>query len=298
MRRILLPTTALLVAAIALAGCSAGAGSSDSGGGAPAPAQDSDNGSISSESSGGDVAVSPEFESTDRQVITTGYVTVTVDDPIAGAREAVRITESVGGRVDSRNEYAADDSSGGSATLTLRIPSDDLTATLDKLKALGVVEEVSLNASDVTMQSLDLDARISSMADSIARLQALVPTAASLDDLITLETAISDRQAQLESMQSEQRYLADQVSMSSITFNLVEEYIPPVPEVEGSDPGAAFQRGLVALATFFGGLITVLAFMAPGLAVLAVIAAIVIVIVRLVRRRGRTTPTPPATPAA
>ncbi len=288
MRRILLPTTALLAAAIALAGCSAGAGSDESGGGAPAPMQGSDSGEM--QSSDGDAtktefATSPEFA--DRQVITTGYVTVTVEDPIDGAREAVRITESVGGRVDGRSEYAADDRSGGSATLTLRIPSDDLTATLDKLKALGEVEEVSLNASDVTMQSLDLDARISAMAASIARLEALVPGAASLDDLITLETAISDRRAQLESMQSEQRYLADQVSMSTITLNLVTEYVPVV-EVQEGDPLTALKNGFAALASFFVGLVTVLAFMTPGLIVLAIIAAIVIVIVRLVKRRKRT----------
>jgi hypothetical protein len=288
MRRILLPTTALLAAVIALAGCSAGAGSDESTiGGAPAPAQDSDAGDFSSESSDGS-AVSPELEIVDRQVITTGYVTVTVDDPLDGAREAVRITESVGGRVDGRSEYAGDGTSGASATLTLRIPSDSLTETLDKLKELGEVEEVSLNANDVTMQSLDLDARISALSASIARLEALVPGAASLEDLITLETAISDRRAQLESLESERRYLADQVSMSTITFNLVSEYIPPVPEVEGSDPGAAFQRGLVALATFFGGLLTVLAFMAPGLLVLGVLAAITIVVIRLVRRRKST----------
>ena len=282
MRRILLPTTALLVAAFALTGCAAAApGYTESSDGAPAPMTDSDTSEMSSEGSGGDAAA---IEFADRQVITTGYVTITVEDPITGAREAVRITESVGGRVDARSEYAADDQSGGSATLTLRIPSDDLTATLDKLKELGVVEEVSLNANDVTMQSLDLDARIAAMAASIARLEALVPGAASLDDLITLETAISDRRAQLESMQSEQRYLADQVSMSTITLNLVTEYVPVV-EVQEGDPLTALQNGFAALASFFVGLITVLAFLTPGLIVLAILAVLVIVIIRLVRRR-------------
>ena len=290
MRRILLPTTALLAAVIALAGCSA-PGADDSSGGAPAPVQNSDSGEMSQESSAdGDAKtgdLTTEFAATDRQVITTGYVTVTVKDPIAGAREAVRITESVGGRVDARNEYAADDSSGGSATLTLRIPSDDLTATLDKLKELGEVEEVSLNANDVTMQSLDLDARISALSASIARLEALVPGAASLDDLITLETAISDRRSQLESMQSEQRYLSDQVSMSTISLNLVTEYVPVV-EVDEGDPLTAFKNGFAALASFFVGLITVLAFMTPGLIVLAILAVIVIVLIRVLNRNKRT----------
>ena len=293
MRRILLPTTALLVAAITLAGCSAGAGSDESGGAAPAPQQqDSQSGEVLPESSSdGDIKTgetTTDFAAVDRQVITTGYVTITVEDPTKGVTEAVRIAESVGGRVDARSEYAADDSSGGSATLTLRIPSDDLTATLDKLKELGEVEEVSLNANDVTMQSLDLDARISAMAASIARLEALVPGAASLDDLITLETAIADRRAQLESMQSEQRYLADQVSMSTITLNLVTEYVPVV-EVDEGDPLTALKNGFAALASFFVGLVTVLAFMTPGLIVLAILAVIVIVLIRVLNRNKRTT---------
>ena len=292
MRRILLPTTALLVAAITLAGCSAGAGSDESGGAAPAPQQqDSQSGEMMPESSDGDIKTedtTTDFATTDRQVITTGYVTITVEDPTKGVTEAVRITESVGGRVDARSEYAADDTSGGSATLTLRIPSDDLTATLDKLKELGEVEEVSLNANDVTMQSLDLDARISAMAASIARLEALVPGAASLEDLITLETAIADRRAQLESMQSEQRYLADQVSMSTITLNLVTEYVPVV-EVDEGDPLTALKNGFAALASFFVGLVTVLAFMTPGLIVLAILAVIVIVLIRVLNRNKRTT---------
>ncbi|MDQ2699024.1 MAG: DUF4349 domain-containing protein [Actinomycetota bacterium] len=284
MRRIILPTTALLVAAFALTGCAAAGGSSDSSDRAPAPMLDSDTSESSAEySSGGDAMA---IDAIDRQVITTGWVTITVDDPIEGAREAVRITESVGGRVDGRSEYAADSTSGGSATLTLRIPSSDLTAALDKLKALGEVEEVSLNANDVTMQSLDLDARITALEASITRLEALVPGAADLDDLITLETAISDRRAQLESLQSEQRYLADQVSMSTVTLNLVTEYVPVV-EVQEGDPLTALQNGFAALASFFVGLITVLAFLTPGLIVLAILPAIVIAIIRVARRRKR-----------
>lgn len=284
MRRILIPTTALLVAAFALTGCSAGGGS-DEYQSAPMTDQGSDSGRVTEYSGGAADAISTEL--LDRQVITTGWVTITVDDPSKDAREAVRITESVGGRVDSRNEYAPDERSGGSATLTLRIPSEALTSTLDKLKELGTVEEVSLSANDVTMQSLDLDARISSLRDSIARLQALVPTAADLDDLITLETAISDRQAQLESMESERRYLADQVSMSTITLNLVSEYVPPAPEVKEGDPLAALQAGFVALATFANGLVTVLAFMAPGLIVLAILAVIVVVLIRVLNRPAK-----------
>jgi hypothetical protein len=145
---------------------------------------------------------------TDRQVIMTGNVTITADDPIAASREAVRIVEAAGGRVDGRTEYAPTGGDKGSASLELRIPADKLTATLDKLEKLGRADEVSLSTSDVTVESQDLDARINALRASIERLDGLIAKAKNIDDLITLEGAISSRQAELESLEAQQRYLA------------------------------------------------------------------------------------------
>ena len=59
----------------------------------------------------------------DRQVIVTGYVDRHRQEPRDAATEAIRITESIGGRVDGRSEYAPIDGDKGSATLTLRLPA-------------------------------------------------------------------------------------------------------------------------------------------------------------------------------
>jgi hypothetical protein len=222
--------------------------------------------------------------SADRQVITTGYVTLTVTDPLKSADDAVRITEQAGGRVDGRNEYAPrDDIDKGSATLTLRIPSDSLTATLDKLRELGTVQEVSLNSNDVTMATQDLDARIKALSASIDRMLVLQSTATDVDSLIQLETAISDRQAQLESLQSERRYYADQVSLSTVTLNLVSEYNAPV-----SEPNT-FLSGLIAgwnaFVAFFAGLLVALGVLLPWLIFAGIITFVVIWLVRWNRRR-------------
>jgi len=280
MRRTLIIPTALLLSALALTGCSAGADSSayDSGGvAAPMPATDTLN----------QEAGSADGQSTvDRSVITTGWVTITVTDPMDAAAEAARITESVGGRIDSRSEYAPRGGDGGSATLTLRIPSKDLTATLDKLKKLGEVQEVSLSATDVTMESQDLDARITSMRASIDRLTALLAGATDTDSLIALETAISDRQGQLESMEAQQRFLADQVSMSTVTLNLVTEQVVADPQP------VTFLDGLVAgwnaFVAFFAGLLVVIGVLIPWLVLAGIITAVVIVIIK--RRKPKATP--------
>jgi len=280
MRRTLIIPTALLLSALALTGCSAGADSSayDSGGvAAPMPATDTLN----------QEAGSADGQATvDRSVITTGWVTITVSDPMDAAAEAARITESVGGRIDSRSEYAPRGGDGGSATLTLRIPSKDLTATLDKLKKLGDVQEVSLSATDVTMESQDLDARITSMRASIDRLTALLAGATDTDSLIALETAISDRQGQLESMEAQQRFLADQVSMSTVTLNLVTEQVVADPQP------VTFLDGLVAgwnaFVAFFAGLLVVIGVLIPWLVLAGIITAVVVVLIK--RRKPKVTP--------
>ena len=280
MRRTLIIPTALLLSALALTGCSAGADSSayDSGGvAAPMPATDTMN----------QEAGSADGQSTvDRSVITTGWVTITVTDPMDAAAETARITESVGGRIDSRSEYAPRGGDGGSATLTLRIPSKDLTATLDKLKKLGEVQEVSLSATDVTMESQDLDARITSMRASIDRLTALLAGATDTDSLIALETAISDRQGQLESMEAQQRFLADQVSMSTVTLNLVTEQVVADPQP------VTFLDGLVAgwnaFVAFFAGLLVVIGVLIPWLVLAGIITAVVVVLIK--RRKPKATP--------
>lgn len=228
----------------------------------------------------------------DRQVITTGWVTVIVEQPLDAAAEAVRITESAGGRVDGRTEYAPVDGRRGSATLTLRLPADRLTAVLEDLKALGEVDEVSLNSSDVTMETRDLDARITALEAAVERLLALLATADTTEALIQLETAITDRQAELESLKSQQRYLADQVSMSTITLNLVSTQDAPVDDPVTFLDG--LEAGWNAFVAFFAGLVVALGVLLPWLVLAGVIAFVIIVIVRARRRAKATPPAPPA----
>lgn len=284
MRRILILPTALIVTTLALAGCSAASdsGSASDSGGRSAPEVVAEG---EMQSSDGSLAVN---DSVDRQVITTGWVTITVDEPMDAATEAIRITEQVGGRVDGRSEFAPIDGDKGSATLTLRLPADTLNSTLDKLKELGDVQEISLNAQDVTMVTQDLDARITALEASIDRLLALLSSATDTDTLITLETAISDRQAQLESMQSERRYYADQVSLSTVTLNLVSVADAPVEQPSNFFTGII--TGWNAFVAFFAGLLVAVGVLLPWIVLAAIITAIVLFAVKRTEKKKAATP--------
>lgn len=286
MRRTLIGTTVLLAATLALTGCASasGGGSVAEDEGNPAPqAPQFDGDASGGDASGGSDGGLVTGDVVDRQVVITGNVTITADDPLKASKEAVRIVEAAGGRIDGRTEYAATDGDKGSAQLELRIPAAKLTAVLDKIEALGRADEVTLSTSDVTVESQDLDARINALRATIGRLNALVEKAKNIDDLITLESAISDRQGELESLEAQQRYLADQVSMSSVSLYLRSDAEAPVTTPDTFWDGLS--AGWNAFVGFWAGLLVVLGVLLPWLITLGLIAVLIIVIARARRRR-------------
>ncbi|SEN39437.1 DUF4349 domain-containing protein [Cryobacterium sp. TMT1-3] len=275
---------AVLLTAVLLAGCTAnssGSVSTDSSGGRVSdgvvPAEGTPDNSVTGTT--GDVNTS------NRDVITTGSMSITAADPVAASESARTITEQAGGRVDSRSENPVTDIQSASATLTLRIPSDELDHTIAELKKLGRVNFVSLTAQDVTQQSQDLDARITALTTSVDRLLALMASATTTADLISIESALSSRQGELESLQSQRDFLSDQIDYSTVQLELVSEGTVAAGGPDNFWTGII--AGWTALVTALGGLLIGLGVALPWLVVLAIFGAIVLLIVRLFARRRK-----------
>jgi hypothetical protein len=285
----------LLVAALALAGCSAASSSDRPAGIVVGSSAEYDRSTVEdaqlADGAGGDAAAPA---AADRSVIVTGWMTVTVDEPGAAADDVVAIAEKAGGRIDGRTEYAPSDTDNGSATLTLRVPSEALDAVVDELKSLGELQDLSLTSSDVTTQVQDVDARVATLRATIERLTALAGSAATTADLIELETAISDRQYELESYEAQQRSLADQVDMSTLELSLITEQ--QTPPTTPDDFGDGVSTGWDAFVAFWAGFLVVIGVLLPWL-VLAVLVLAVILIARRVRRRRRAAPPAPVAEA-
>jgi uncharacterized coiled-coil protein SlyX len=276
--------SAILAAALLLAGCSAGVGATDSGavsdeqGGAPM-APELQGGDAATD---GDSGVSSDEEA--RDVIVTGSMTVTADDPIAAAREAVRLVEAAGGRIDGRTEYAPANGDAGNATLLLRIPAERLQGVLDDLAALGRADEISTSTSDVTVLVTDLESRIETQRGIIDRLNTMFAQAKTIDDLITLETTIAQHQATLEDLEAQQRSVSDQVALSTISLYLRSEAEAPVQEP--MDFLSGLSAGWGAFVAFFSGLLVALGVLLPWLIAAGLISAAIVLIVRRNRRRN------------
>lgn len=296
-------TALLLAAALGLAGCTAfggGSSSSDSGtvsqgGTGQGGTEEAPNGVTAPDVAGGTVAGGTVAEG-ERQVVQTGYATITVSDPAAAADDAARIAVANGGRVDDRSQQSADGTAAARATLTIRVPASALDSTLQKLEALGDPVSVSVSANDVTATVTDLDARIAALQSSVDRLLALLSQADTTADLIEIESSLSSRQADLDALKAQRASLGEQVAMSTITVDLVAP-----GTVVGSGPRdfwqglAAGWDGLLAAGT---GLLIVVGVLIPWLIPVAVVLLVILVLVRRMRHRpAASAPAPAPGPA-
>jgi len=148
------------------------------------------------------------------------------------------------------------------------------------------VNSVSMNASDVTQQRQDLDARIEALTASVDRLQQLLATATSITDLIAIESELTTRQAELDSLTQQRDWIVDQVDYSTLTLDLVTEDVAPDPAPD--DFWSGLVAGWTALVGFASWLGVAIGVLLPWLLSGLLIAAIVVtVVVASTRRRPR-----------
>jgi hypothetical protein len=218
----------------------------------------------------------------DREVITTGSATVTVKDTADSANAFSAWVEKHGGRIDGRTESRTRDGH-TSATLTVRIPSKYVSAAIAQLRDLGIVDNVDLQRDDVTAEGQDLDARIKALKISVTRLEAILAKAGSSSEVIEAESALSQRQQELDALVVQRRSLSDQVTLSTIDVSFVQETKP------GAVAPGGFLGGLVegwnSVVDTVNSLVTVVGVLLPWLAIAGGLG-VVWWVVRRVRRRG------------
>ena len=238
--------------------------------------------SISSMPATGEMTLENKISS-DRAIIKTSSLTIRVKNIEKSVIEAQTLVASFEGRVDDLSQYKNPGSQDSlSANLTIRVPSKNLDSALEAFKKLGDVESSSISASDVTMQKVDLDARIAALTTSIDRFRQLISTATNTADLIAAETALAERQAELDSLNAQLKYLSDQVEMSVIYLALLPNdsfsAIKPIGFIAG------IEKGFVALLNAAANLTSILGYAIPWVIAVLVIVLVFKVVSRIRRR--------------
>ena len=224
-------------------------------------------------------AVSGTDSRANQQIIRTAYVSVGVDDVATGVSAIADLTADLEGQLQSQSVQGTGEDS--SANMTVRVPASNLDALLASIDTLGEVTSSSVDAQDVAVEVIDLEARITTLEESIDRLRDLQGQAASVADLVTVESELAARQAELESLTARRDYLMRQVEMSTAYISLTTTTSGPgvTPDFLGG-----LERGWNSLISLAAGLITLGGFLTPYLLIAGAITAIVLIIVALSRR--------------
>ncbi|MEV6800680.1 DUF4349 domain-containing protein [Micromonospora rifamycinica] len=290
---------AIGLAALLLAGCGAAdrsRDSADSGGAAPAekaPVQAAPGGAAPDRAASGQAGTgAPDLRVDQRAIIYTGTMRVQVDDVEGAARRAVEAVTAAGGFVGGDQRRSADASA--QAELELRVPAAKFTALVDELAGFGRQQRREIRTQDVTEETVDLDARITTQRARVDSARRLLARAGTVAELVTLENELTRREADLASLEAKKRRLADLTALSTITVTFVGRDASTADEEEADRTGfmVGLRGGWTVFLASMGVLLTVLGALLPWLLLIGVPVTALVVVLRRRRRRRRQPPSP------
>lgn len=131
----------------------------------------------------------------------------------------------IGGYIESQEAY-----SGGiyssrnirNSNIIARIPADNYNRFMNDVCNIGTVTYRSESSSDVTMSYVDTESRIKSLETEYNALLEILDKATLLDDVIMLQSRISEVTYQLESYKSQIRKYDDLISYCTVNIDVSE----------------------------------------------------------------------------
>ena len=255
-----------------LSGCADGAGSSPDLAGAR---------TLEEVGNGLDASSTEAHSPAQQHVISTAEVELEAKHPDTAADEVTQAVAKLGGRVESRSVYRASDDSPASASLTVRVPPKQLDAAIATFSQIGELRSQSSSAQDVTTEYVDLEARVKALETSVKRLNDLMAGAATTSELIEAESALTQRQQELDGLRAQFKALDTEVSEATIWVSITAPHVLPGGGPTGFWDG--LKAGLSSLVAAGAGALVVLGILIPWLAVAGVIALAIIMMVRFAR---------------
>lgn len=246
---------------------------------------DSDSGSLS-----GSEGSSYTLAGSDRKLIRTITVTMETLDFDTFSTELEQAVAQAGGyfessRVSGKSGQSEEGLVYGS--YTIRISESALEDFSEKMDGFGNLLSRNENVEDVTLQYSDTEGRIRSLKTQQDRLLELLQDAKNVEDIITIESRLSEVEYELESWQSTKNILDNQISYVTIQLEVskVQKVTPPAKlsvweriRLGLEDSLENLQEGCV---DFLVGLIVCF----PYLLAAAVVIGVIVVIVKKVRRK-------------
>ena len=272
---------------------------------AAAPAAENYDMDFGSDAAAGETAapsgegVAQQAADTQRKIIRHANMTLETKAFDEALREIESLVTGSGGYIESQSIDGQSLSYRGdyyerSASIMARIPAEKLDEVASQVGTLCNVVSRSESMDDISDTYFDAQARLETLNIQEERLLAILEKAESLEDVITLESALSDVRYEIESITASLRRMDSQVTYSYLNMDLREvlEYqkISDQPPAFSTRLSNAFAEGIDSIVVSLENTLLICASAGPVLVVWLVILGLlvcaILLIVRRVQRRA------------
>lgn len=191
----------------------------------------------------------PQPDVVDRKVVRTASIDITVDNVGSAVQQVEDAAQAAGGFVAESSvstetlpqpANAAQDQpppKRETATVKIRVPADSYNAVMKQLRGFAKdVKSETSNASEVTQEFTDLQARLRTQQATEQRYLDLLSKAQTIPDILSLQDRLNAVRLDIEQVQGRINLLNDLSDMATITAQISP---PAPPETPQTQPGWA-----------------------------------------------------------
>ena len=204
--------------------------------------------------------------------------------------------EALGGYVESSDVYNGSytsDYRSRNARITARIPADRLDDFVADVAEQSNITSKNESVEDVTLQYVDLESHKRALLAEQESLLSMLENAESIEDILAINSQLTDVRYQLESMESQLRTYDNRINYSTVHLYVdeVEQYVPYVAQTPWERISQGFTENLYkvgnGIANFFIELIIALPIIAVAAVIIGAVIAILFITIRRSEKKAR-----------
>ena len=183
------------------------------------------------ESDGGSQVGANALETAQRKVISSASVSIEVEDVQEAVTGVRTIAEGLGGFVEQLSSSGEPEHE--RAAMTIRVPQGQFFPAMERIEALGTVQNRNVGSEDVSEQFIDLEARLKSSLREEESLLSLLEKVATVSEVLAIERELTRVRSEVERLQGRLNFLERRVDLATISVSLFP------PEQELAEPPSA-----------------------------------------------------------
>jgi Domain of unknown function (DUF4349) len=197
------------------------------------------------------ITAPPTPPSIARMIVRTAELTLQVSDVRKTAQQVADATTAAEGFLGASRVWR--DGELDRASMTVRVPSAKLDATIARLRQMAVrVDNESVTGEDVTRQAVDLTAQLTNLRATETELRALLTTVRlktqRASDVLEVHTELARVRGEIDQHAAELQSLSQLAALSTITLELRPDVVASPIAAESWQPRGVLRDALRALA--------------------------------------------------